>query len=174
MLAANPPAVIPLCRQSMKSFSTLFSFAFLLCLLSSCQPEAGKGESDIEVIKAANSYYISLHPKGDVDALMDLYTPGAVILSPYETVTEGKEAIRRSWDTWFEAVVVEDASSTMDEVIVFGDWAYARGHFSDVYIMRSDSSRHASEGRFSGLWKRSSNGDWKIARDTWFRTGNQE
>jgi len=158
----------------MKYFSTLFTLAFLLSLLSSCQPGVGTDESDVEVIKATNTYYISLHPKADVDALMDLYTSDAVILSPYDIITEGKEAIRRSWDEWFEAVVVEEASSTMDEVIVFGDWAYARGHFSDVYIVQSDSSRHVGEGRFSGLWKRSTEGDWKIARDTWFRTGNQD
>ena len=158
----------------MKLFSTLFLFLFLLSLLSSCQPGVGNGDSDIEIIKATNSYYISLHPKGDVDSLMDLYTPDAVILSPYELVSEGKEAIRASWEAWFEAVIVEDASSTIDEVIVFGDWAYSRGHFSDVYIMRSDSSKHVSEGRFSGLWKRSTDGNWKIARDTWFRTGIQE
>ena len=115
-----------------------------------------------------------MHSKGDVDSLMDLYTLDAVLLSPYESVNKGKEAIRESWEAWFETVNVEEASSTMDEIIVFGDCAYARGHFSDVYIMRSDSSRHVGEGRFSGLWKRSTDGNWKIARDTWFRTGTQE
>jgi hypothetical protein len=37
------------------------------------------------------------------------------------------------WADFFDTFVVEHAESTIDEVIVLGDWAFGRGHFVERY-----------------------------------------
>jgi len=145
----------------------------MLVTLSCAEPEINQ-TIDAQSIRAANQHYISLHPQGDVDELMKLYVDDAVLLPPGETPVVGSAGIRSLWEGFFADWTVVDAESVIDEAIVFGEWAYARGHFVETYRSNTDGSTFIEQGNFSGLWQRQSDGNWKIARDMWNVKGASE
>jgi len=137
-------------------------------LLTASSGVAGNDvDADIRAIRAMNQAYIELHPKADVDGLMEGYTDAPVLMPPGLPPVEGRAAVRASWEAFFDEVVVEKAESAMDEVIVCGDNAYFRGHYSETMRSKADRSTFVETGHFSGLAQRQADGSWKIARDMW-------
>lgn len=136
------------------------------CLVSSCGI-TGNTTADEAAIRLANQRYIELHPKGGLDELIAMYADDAVLLPPAEAPIQGVAAIRAYWREFFDAFVVVDATSVMDEVIVSGDIAYGRGHFIETTRSKDGVTTTTDRGKFSGLWRRDAAGRWRIARDMW-------
>ena len=144
------------------------SLAISVVFIATACTEAQRDVSgDVAAIKAANEYYIGLHPGGDVDALMDIYADGVMLMPPGGGTVEGKAEVRRMWEGFFEEWTVLEAESTLNEVIVLGDWAYGRGEFVETYRSNETDATIIDRGTFSGLWQRQLDGGWKIARDSW-------
>ena len=102
---------------------------------------------------------------GDVDTLMSLYDENAVLLPPNESPLHGKAAIRTSWEAFFADWDTIEARSVIDEIIVFGDWAYGHGHYRGRSRSKADGAVVSEALKFSGMWRRKSDGGWVIARD---------
>ena len=120
---------------------------------------------DAEAIRQTNNLYAEMLVVGDVDTLMTLYDDSAILFPPNESPLHGKAAIRASWEAFFADWDTLESRSVIDEIMVFGDWAYGHGHYRG-------RSRSIVNGvvvfealKFSGMWRRKSDGGWVIARD---------
>jgi len=51
-----------------------------------------------------------------------------------------RTTVRTSWETFFETWTVEEAESTIDEVIVFGDRACSRGLYAETCRSNTDGA----------------------------------
>jgi uncharacterized protein (TIGR02246 family) len=140
--------------------------AAALGILSACTSPPGSS-ADAEAIRRINQQYIELHPEGEVDRLMTLYTDDALLMPPGSPPLEGLEEIRAHWSDFFDDWEVLEATSIIDEVILSEDWAYARGHYSETLRAKDSDARVVDSGSFSGIWRRQRDGSWKIARDMW-------
>jgi ketosteroid isomerase-like protein len=120
---------------------------------------------DAEAIRRSNNFYAEMLVAGDVDALMTLYDENAVLFPPNESPLNGKAAIRASWEAFFADWDTMEARSVIDEIMVFGDWAYGHGHYRGRSRSIADGGVVLEALKFSGMWRRKSDGSWVIARD---------
>jgi ketosteroid isomerase-like protein len=120
---------------------------------------------DAEAIRRTNNFYAEMLVAGDVDALMTLYDENVILFPPNESPLKGKVAIRASWEAFFADWDTMEARSVIDEIMVFGDWAYGHGHYRGHSRSTADGSVVLEALKFSGMWRRKSDGSWVIARD---------
>ena len=147
----------------------LFPIGTIMALataLGCAAPQTDVAADDAD-IRRTNQEYIALFPQGNVPALVSLYTEDALLMPPGEEPVEGLGAVREFWTEFFDGWEVLEANSTIDEVIVAGDWAYGRGTFSETLREKASGTIVVDAGKFSGLWRHGSDGSWKIARDMW-------
>jgi ketosteroid isomerase-like protein len=154
------------------AISRLRYVAVALLSALACSTGESTSASDADSIRLANQRYIALHPVGDVDQLMNIYVDDVLLMPPGEAPIEGLDAVRGYWADFFGAWVVTEASSYIDEILVAGDWAWSRGHYSESFRPMHGGDTIRDSGRFSGIWRRSSDGSWKIARDMWQSDGS--
>lgn len=128
---------------------------------------ADKWTSDQEQIVAANNAYIQAILAADVASLMNFYADDVVLLPPSEPAVVGKKAVSIYWAEAMKQVTTVEGASHFDEIIVLGDWAYARGKYEGRSRRTSDGMEFEDRLNFSGLRRRDSNGTWRIARDMW-------
>lgn len=144
--------------------SHLGLLALIWILASGCstprQPIA-----DEAAVRAANNRYIELHPKADVAQLIEVYDPEAMLLPPGEAPISGVEAIRTYWASFFDEWTVERATSELDEIIVSGDLAFGHGRYVETMRRKVGGPTVVERGKFSGLWRKSDDGRWRIFRD---------
>ena len=122
-------------------------------------------EDDAEAIRQTNNFYAEMLVVGDVDILMTLYDDSAILFPPNESPLHGKAAIRASWEAYFADWDTIEARSVIDEIMVFGDWAYGHGHYRGRSRSTADERVVIEALKYSGMWRRKSDGSWVIARD---------
>ena len=120
---------------------------------------------DAAVIRQTNSLYAELLVAGDVNTLMVLYDEDAILFPPNERPLRGKAAIRASWEAYFDGWDTIEARSVIDEIMVFGDWAYGHGHYRGRSRSTINGEIVVEALKFSGMWRRKQDGSWVIARD---------
>jgi uncharacterized protein (TIGR02246 family) len=99
---------------------------------------------------------------GDADAVMAAYTEDAVLMPSDSPALTGQEAVRAWYVALFETAAVDLDFST-DEVIVFGDWAFARVSYSGSSTPIEGASVELV-GKAIFILQRDEGGSWKIAR----------
>jgi ketosteroid isomerase-like protein len=119
-----------------------------------------------EIVEANNSYIQAVLAE-DLDLLMTFYTDDAVQLPPAAPAIVGKDAVRAGWAEAFDQVTTLQGVSEFDEIIVFGEWAYGRGHYVGRSRSDEDGTEYDEHLSFSGMWHRGPDGSWRISRDMW-------
>lgn len=121
-------------------------------------------DEDIRAITRATSDWVASFKAGDVPGSAAVVTEDVVLIPPNQPEVVGREALEAWVSSLFEAIEVEEASATVDEVRVAGDWAVSRGTWqmsgSAGGAPMSDTTRYVL------IWERH-NGSWKIAYDLW-------
>lgn len=103
---------------------------------------------------------------GQVERLVEVYAPDAVILPPGGPVIEGTATIRELFRQEFEAFDTKIAFTTQ-EIEVEGDMAYRRGRYVWRGTERGSGRALETTNKFLEVWKRQSDGSWRIAVDMW-------
>ncbi len=103
---------------------------------------------------------------GDLDSFIDLFTDDAIWMPPGGLPVVGKEALR-AWVSWAEDVTWEHFSTSTEEVVVAGDWAFAR--LAATMVMTPQAGEEATPSYLKGLQilQRQTDGSWRIARYIW-------
>jgi uncharacterized protein (TIGR02246 family) len=101
----------------------------------------------------------------DLEAKMDLFTADVVVLSPGEVPIVGRDRLRALHKARWQTSRYT-CTGTVDEVIVAGDWGFARGSFSGTTTDSSGAARESS-GRFINVVRRDTDGHWRVARAIW-------
>ncbi len=122
-------------------------------------------EADIEAVKNLTEEYDAAINSGDLDSWVSLYTDDAVRMPPNSPALVGKDAIRSVMQSSFEKYTF-DIKETTEEVIVAGDWAFARGTYTYTITPKAGGEPIGDDsGKWMAFNKRQPDGSWKIYRN---------
>lgn len=103
----------------------------------------------------------------DVDGMARAYAPDAIIMPPGGPEVVGQDAIR----AWFQGAVdrfrFEEYRVTTSELVAHGDWALRRGGMFWRLAPKNGDDAITLDTKFLQLWRRQSDGSWKILRGIW-------
>ena len=122
-------------------------------------------EADAQLILDADERWIEAFNAGDLESLVSLYDPEAIVMPPGRAELRGRGEIR-AWLAEFFAANSAQQSLVNAEVDISGDWAFLRGHFR-IEITARDGSERSRCGKHLVIWKRRPDGSWNAARDIW-------
>jgi uncharacterized protein (TIGR02246 family) len=146
----------------------------VLCALAAAISSAayagsnGKDEGVREAraaIEAANAKFSEAFARGDAKALAAMYTPDAIAFPPDSEMIRGNEAIGNFWKTTRDSGV-QSATLTTVDVGRSGDVAYEVGKVS-LTIQPVGKEPTTAVAKYVVVWKRQSDGSWKLHRDIW-------
>ncbi len=123
----------------------------------------GSMDQDEQAIRNLVATWMSASAAGDRDRVLELMADDAVFLLPGRSPIRGKAAFAAAQDP-LKGMRIE-AESDIQEVRVFGDWAYCWNHLA-VEVYRSGGSVPAKRaGPVLSILRRLPDGRWVIVRD---------
>jgi ketosteroid isomerase-like protein len=119
---------------------------------------------DVEAITRATQDWVAAFEAGDLSGSTKPLTDDAVLVPPHEPEVAGRNA----YEVWargmLAAVEIDEATATVDDVRVAGDWAVSRGTWS--MKGKAGGAPMVDTTRYVLLWERRG-GSWKITYDIW-------
>ena len=142
----------------------------LVAAISSAADAGSKGKDEgvreaRAAIDAANAKFSEAFARGDAKALAAMYTPDAIAFPPDSEMIRGNEAIGNFWKTTRDTGV-QSATLTTVDVGRSGDVAYEVGKVS-LTIQPVGKEATTAADKYVVVWKRQSDGSWKLHRDIW-------
>ncbi|MDX1387933.1 MAG: SgcJ/EcaC family oxidoreductase [Acidobacteriota bacterium] len=125
----------------------------------------------MRAVLEADERWIEAFNRGDVDTIASLYTEDVVVMPPGAPGFEGRDRVREWMAELFERHVVHQRLLN-DEVVVTGDWAWMRGHFTTEITPRAGGATVTEQGKHLVIWRREPDGAWRAARDIWNTDGD--
>ena len=150
------------------------AWMWLAVALAACGEGGGEertGEARAEIERLGRQWEEAANT-GQVERLMEVYAPDAVILPPGGPSIEGSETIRELFRQEFERFDTKIAFTTV-EIEVEGDMAYRRGNYVWRGTPRGTDQPLETRNKFLEIWKRQPDGGWRIAVDMWTPTESQ-
>ena len=118
----------------MKNLVTLLLGLSILIMIA-CEKQIDT-EADTEKIKNVIKKYDEAYTSGDVDECLAQFTVDAIRMPPNRSVMIGENDIREYFESRFNQMITE-LKSEVDEIIICGDWAIARGTFKATSAPKS-------------------------------------
>ncbi|HET9275536.1 MAG TPA: DUF4440 domain-containing protein [Gemmatimonadales bacterium] len=138
-------------------------------VIAGCQPvaPAGLADADRRMISqmadsAATKFNAAAASKDWTSYTNTYYADDAIILPANGVTVSGRDAITQMLASY---PPMSNVRFSIDEVEGAGDLAYARGTYEmDVAVPGAPAPVH-DKGKFIEIWKKQSDGSWKVARD---------
>src|SRR5262249_17845390 len=131
-------------RNHVKSL-TLLAVA---CLLAAPLLAADPGP------KALDEAWAKAAKANDLDAIMALYAPAALMYPPDGMEAKGKDAIRANYKAFLDTMTIRDAKLTDTHYETHGDIGLAHGHWVMTVAPKAGGDPVHMEGRFSSVAKK--------------------
>ena len=148
---------IPILRQ--------LGIALFFLPLSGIAAAANDAKADEQAIRALDAQFETTAAKGDLDGQVRSYAGDAIMLPPDRTALRGFEAIRANSADFLKLPgLVLRVIPERIEVAAAGDFAVDTGRVEVEFDSRQGRVKSAS--KYLQVWRKT-NGEWKIAYDTW-------
>lgn len=151
-------------------FTTHALLCVLVLSLASCARPGPPSEAmDLaqvrQALEAANAKFVEAFNRGDAAAVAALYTDDATLLPPSSDLIRGRQGLQDFWSAAMKAGLKDVALTTVD---VWGseDTACEIGKYS-VTVQPEGQERRADSGKYLVVWKRQTDGSWKLQADIW-------
>ena len=125
---------------------------------------AQASQSDIAAITEAARQFSAAYMRGDVNAIMALYTPDAVIFPERSDAISGHDAVKRYWKREPGQKVTRHRLIPT-QVTVDGKHAYDHGIY-EIAGERNGKAWGPVRGKYLVVWRREPAG-WKMQLDMW-------
>ena len=142
---------------------------FFLFLLSNCNPNSKLTErKEIEeMLRNTDDSIQNAIKHKNIDALISFYAEDATFLPTAEPKLEGKGAIKKEWQHIF-SIPDFTSKSQLNKVEISNDGSMAYTMGSYMATMQGEDGKQVQEpGKWVNVWKKQSNGRWKIVVDTY-------
>jgi ketosteroid isomerase-like protein len=131
------------------------------CVTTGATSSAG----DEAAVRAVLDTYAESQNKGDVDMHASIWDEAAIKYRCNWPAIEGLKALREDWGYSFP-LYTNHMVITITEVIVSGDWAFARGTYTNEAVPKIPRRGiNYYNGKFLTVFKREPDGTWKIYAD---------
>lgn len=115
------------------------------------------------VVDALSKYQDALNAS-DTDAVMPLYVDDGVFMPPSSPSAVGRDALRKAYDAVFEAITLNVEFKIAEVVEVGPGWVFARTNSAGTNTDNATGRKSAEANQELFIFKRDSDGKWKIAR----------
>ena len=122
--------------------------------------------NDIPGIDRLRDVHVAAVNDGDADRWAACFTGDAVQMPPHFAANAGKAAIQ-GWSKGFLSMFACRFSLSVEEVQAAGEWAFERGRYEITLTPRAGGESMDDHGKYITIYRRQSDGSWKIARDIW-------
>ena len=138
-------------------FATLVS---LLVVVGVCAQKVND-PADVQAIRNSGADWDSAYNAGNSDALLAFYTSDVVLMGPNEPASVGADAMRASFQSYFDAYKAE-THGPVEDVRVSGDLAVARGVYTETSTPKAGGTPINEKGKWISAYQRQANGSWKV------------
>jgi uncharacterized protein (TIGR02246 family) len=132
-------------------------------------PPAAAAEPDVEAVTAEVSAlfdeYVASLEAGDAERWSQLWVEDGVQSPPDAPPNVGRNAIFNNISAAMDLFAFEDMQINIDEVLVAGDLAIARGLYTVTYVPLDGSDPIPVDGKYTTTFQQQADGSWKIYRD---------
>ena len=101
----------------------------------------------------------------DADANRELWDDEATDMPPDAPMVSGKGAIREMFHTAFQRVSYRKFDIDLKEIRSSGDYGFVRGNYSYTVSYKAEDTKVDREGKFLTIFRRQSDGSWKLYVD---------
>ncbi|MDO8539977.1 MAG: DUF4440 domain-containing protein [Opitutaceae bacterium] len=119
--------------------------------------------SDIAAIRAASRALVSHALARDWSSFAQLFTDDAIMMAPNEPARVGRKNIEAQSHS---NAVLKECTNEPIEFDGRGDLVFARGRYA-VVVTAPNQPDVRDSGKFFQLWRKQSDGSWKLFRDNW-------
>jgi len=105
--------------------------------------------------------------RGDVDALMEFTTDDTVLMSPNDSTVYGRAEWKAWWEEYYQYFRIISLTEPDRTVSVVGEFATEVSGYMLAIVPVKGGSRIRDDGRQLTIWKRQSDGSWKIWQMMW-------
>jgi len=140
--------------------------AFLLAMVGKARA-ADTQSADEAKIRASEVAMSAAAVSKDLDKVVSYYADGAMVFAPNSPGATTKETIRNAWKGYLTPAGASTSWKAMKvEVAKSGDLAYTSGTY-DGTMIGADGKPVKDSGNYLTVWKKQTDGTWKILIDTW-------
>lgn len=140
-----------------------------------CCPFNADQQADPEVkrVEAVAHGLMAADNVRDVEQVVELYAPDAIMLPPNESPVEGIAAIRPRYEAFFETHQPA-LRFIIEETRVVNNLAYVRGRTRGTIRDLGRQTEQTINDVFLMILKRTDSGAWKISRLMWHAAGGEK
>jgi uncharacterized protein (TIGR02246 family) len=136
----------------------------LVVAFAGCAPASeDTTEADVEAINQVVRDYARALNAEDTDGVVAVFADAAVHMPANSPALAGKEAIRSQFQAVFEQTAY-DLTFAVVEVVVAGDWAFARTTVSGATTLITGGEPNQISSKTIFILQRQNDGSWKIGR----------
>ncbi len=135
------------------------------CASSDLRPEAAAGAGD-ESVHLAHDAYVAAINSNDLQTFLGMLTDDVVFMPPNAPRLVGKDAVREWAAPYLEAYRIHWEKTTL-EFIVAGDWAIEQYAYEESDRARDGGPPLRDTGKGINIYRRGTDGVWRVARDAW-------
>ena len=150
----------------MRRLIPIMLFAFAACRPAAVEQRATTAGPDVEAVTEALDQYIGAVNAGDMERALAYIADDAINMPPDGPPIVGIAAIRSNAEDFFPSYTMQ-SHTTPDEVVVSGDLALVRASYTDVVTPRDGAEATEASGVWLIVFRKQSDGSWKMWRDMW-------
>lgn len=121
-------------------------------------------EADEEAISGLQATYLAALDAGNAEQYAAVFTDDGVLMVPNAPPVNGSEAIGAYIQAGFDQTDFENHDISTAEMMVLGDWAFARGTLMGTIAEQPDGEPLESTRSWVMIFRRQPEGSWRIAR----------
>jgi uncharacterized protein (TIGR02246 family) len=100
----------------------------------------------------------------DTDAVMRLYADDGVFMPPYSQSAVGVASVRKAYDAVFKAIKLSVKFNVAEVVEIAPNWVFARTNSAGTTTVNATGAKSAEANQELFIFRKGSDGSWKIAR----------
>ncbi len=145
----------------------------LSAVLTSCSAasrtstHSANAATDRAAIDQGHEAFLAGMRANDCNALLPLLTEDVVFAPPNAPTATGRDGVRQWCEPVFKQVKTSGVTVSDRDVVVAGEWAIEHGNFDWALAPIAGGAELREQGRFVAIYRRQSDGSWKLARDIW-------
>jgi len=130
--------------------------------------QAGAPAADVAAVQrsidSSLTKFAAAITTGDTAGMLSIYTDDAVVMPQGMPVVSGRAAVSQYNAGMFSMFTVSNASFSTTDLIVVGDYAIESGIYRMTMKPKTGPAM-PDTGKYISVWRRQSDGSWKMAKD---------